>query len=52
MHYNSPIKTILIYHGLGSGKTITAINIYNILFNYNKKFNVFILLKASLENDP
>ena len=33
LNYNSPMKEILVYHGLGSGKTVSAINIYNVLFN-------------------
>ena len=30
LNYESPFKDILLYHGVGSGKTRTAINIYNI----------------------
>ena len=52
LNYRSPFKDILIYHGLGSGKTVSAINIYNVLFNYTPKWNVFLLIKASLKNDP
>jgi superfamily II DNA or RNA helicase len=52
LNYTSPFKDILIYHGLGSGKTVTAINIYNVLFNYTPKWNVFLLIPASLKNDP
>ena len=52
LNYNSPFKDILVYHGLGSGKTVSAINIYNVLFNNNPKWNVFLLIKASLKNDP
>jgi superfamily II DNA or RNA helicase len=52
LSYNSPFKDILVYHGLGSGKTVSAINIYNVLFNSNPKWNVFLLIKASLKNDP
>lgn len=52
LDYRSPYKDILIYHGLGSGKTVTAINIYNILYNYTPAWNVFILIKASLKDDP
>lgn len=48
LDYRSPFKDILIYHGLGSGKTATAINIYNTLYNYNSSWNVFILVKAAL----
>lgn len=50
--YKSPFKDILIYHGLGSGKTVSAINIYNVLFNYTPNWNVYILIKASLRDDP
>ena len=37
-------KDILLYHGVGSGKTNTAINVYNILFNYTPKWNIFLFL--------
>ena len=49
LDYNSPYRDILIYHGLGSGKTRTAINIYNILYNSSPDWNVFVLLKATLK---
>ena len=49
LDYRSPYKEILLYHGLGSGKTATVINIYNILYNYTPGWNVFILIKASLK---
>lgn len=49
LNYNSPYRDILIYHGLGSGKTRTAINIYNVLYNSSPDWNVFILLKATLK---
>ncbi len=52
LNYRSPFKDVLVYHGLGSGKTVTAINVYNVLFNYTPKWNVFILIPASLRNDP
>jgi len=52
LNYRSPFRDILVYHGLGSGKTVSAINIYNVLFNYTPKWNVFLLIKASLKNDP
>jgi superfamily II DNA or RNA helicase len=52
LNYESPFKDILIYHGVGSGKTNTAINIYNILFNYTPEWNIFLLIKASLHDDP
>ena len=37
LNYRSPFKDVLVYHGLGSGKTVTAINVYNVLFNYTPK---------------
>lgn len=50
LNYNSPYRDMLIYHGLGSGKTRTVINIYNILYNYSPDWNVFILLKATMKD--
>jgi len=52
MDYRSPHKTLLLYHGLGSGKTATCIFFYNALFNFSSLWNVFILIKATLENKP
>lgn len=52
MDYRSPHKTMLLYHGLGSGKTATAISTYNALYNFSSLWNVFILIKATLENKP
>ena len=49
LDYKSPYRDILIYHGLGSGKTRSTINIYNILYNYSPDWNVYILLKATLK---
>ena len=46
------MKDILIYHGLGTGKTVTAINIINILFNKYNNINCILLIKKSLKNDP
>lgn len=48
MDYNGPYKDILVYHGLGAGKTASTINLYNVLYNSNPAWNVFILLKATL----
>ena len=47
--YNSPYRDILIYHGLGSGKTVSAINVYNMLYNYTPGWNVYLLIKAALK---
>ena len=52
LNYQSPFKELLIYHGVGAGKTFSAINVYNILFNYTPKWNVFLLIPASLHDDP
>ena len=52
LDYNSPYRDILVYHGLGSGKTSSAINIYNMLYSYNAAWNVFVLIKATLKNHP
>jgi superfamily II DNA or RNA helicase len=49
LDYKSPYRDILIYHGLGSGKTRSSINIYNMLYNYSPDWNVYILLKATLK---
>lgn len=48
----SPYNEILLYHGLGSGKTATSINLMNILYNYDPNYNFIILIKASLRDDP
>jgi hypothetical protein len=52
LDYKSPYRSLLLYHGLGSGKTITAIHVYNMLYNYTPNWNVFILIKATLKNHP
>lgn len=52
LNYRSPFKDILVFHGVGSGKTVSAINIYNVLFNFTPKWNIFLLIPASLRNDP
>ena len=52
LDYRSIYHNALVYHGLGAGKTVAAINVYNILYNYNPAWNVFILIKASLKDDP
>lgn len=52
LDYKSPYHDMLIYHGLGSGKSATAINIYNVLYNATSGWNVFLLIKASLHDNP
>lgn len=51
LDYRSPYKDILVYHGLGAGKTGSTINVYNVLYNYTPGWNVFLLLKASLKGN-
>ena len=51
LDYRSPYKDILLFHGLGSGKTATTINLMNILYNYTPSWNIFILIKASLKGN-
>ena len=51
LDYKSIYRNVLVYHGLGSGKTGSAINVYNVLYNYTPGWNVFILLKASLRGN-
>ena len=52
LNYRSPFKDMLVFHGVGSGKTVSAINIYNVLFNFTPKWNIFLLIPASLRIDP
>lgn len=52
LDYNSPYTDMLLYHGLGSGKTATVINVYNMLYNFTPGWNVYILLKATLKKHP
>lgn len=52
LDYNSPYHDILLYHGLGSGKSGTAINVYNVLYNASSGWNVFLIIKASLHDYP
>ncbi|AYV76661.1 MAG: DEAD/SNF2-like helicase [Terrestrivirus sp.] len=52
LDYRSPYHDALVFHGLGSGKTASAINIYNVLYNYTPGWNVFILIKAALRDHP
>jgi hypothetical protein len=51
LDYRSNFKDMLIYHGLGSGKTATAINVYNVLYNSSPGWNIILLIKASLHQN-
>lgn len=48
LDFEGPYREILMYHGLGSGKTASAINIYNMLYKYTPGWNVFFLIPSSL----
>ena len=52
LDYKSPYRDILLYQDMGTGKTATALGVYNMLYNYNSNWNVFILIKAALKDDP
>jgi hypothetical protein len=52
LDYKSPYHDILLYHGLGSGKSATAINAYNVLYNATSGWNVFLIIKAGLHDHP
>lgn len=42
-------NSILLYHGLGTGKTRTVINLYEIIYRNNPHYNVFLIIKAGLK---
>jgi len=44
----SPYKSIALYHGVGSGKTMAALNIFNEYFTNSDKWVMIVLLKSSL----
>lgn len=48
----SRYNNILLYHGLGSGKTATCINLINVLWDFNHNYTFVMLIKASLRDDP
>ena len=44
LSYNSVFRDILIYHGYGSGKTVTAINIYIICYLIIHQIGIYLFL--------
>lgn len=48
----SQYTSVLLYYGLGAGKTATCINLMNILWDYNHNYTFILLIKASLRDDP
>lgn len=51
MNYESQYNSILLYHGVGSGKSASSINIYSQLYEFDPNWNVIILLPASLRKN-
>jgi hypothetical protein len=49
VHYSSPYRGLLVYHGLGTGKTCTSILATESFINNKSK--VIVLTPASLENN-
>lgn len=52
LDFHSPYKNMLLFLGLGAGKSSSAINIYNVLYNASPGINLFLLIKASLKDSP
>ena len=52
LDYNSPYHDILLYYGVGAGKSASILAIYNALYNATAGWNVFLLIKASLHDNP
>lgn len=48
----SQFTNILLYHAMGTGKTMTTLNIFNTLLNADMNYNMVLLIKASLHDDP
>lgn len=51
LNYESHYNSILLYHGVGSGKSASSINIYSQLYEFDPNWNVIILLPASLKKN-
>jgi superfamily II DNA or RNA helicase len=52
LDYRSPYHDILLYYGVGAGKSAAVMAIYNALYNTTSGWNVFLLIKASLHDNP
>jgi hypothetical protein len=52
LDYKSPYHDILLYYGVGAGKSAGVMAIYNALYNTTSGWNVFLLIKASLHDNP
>jgi superfamily II DNA or RNA helicase len=52
LDYKSPYHDILLYYGVGAGKSASVMAIYNGLYNSTSGWNVFLLIKAALHDNP
>ena len=46
LSFLTPYNSLLLYHGLGSGKTATAINILNVMLSADSGTNIIIMINA------
>lgn len=51
MRFDSPFRTMLLYHGTGTGKTRTTIELYNQLHDASPGWNVIVLTKKALQTN-
>jgi len=52
LDYRSPYHDVLLYYGVGAGKSASVMAIYNGLYNSTSGWNVFLLIKAALHDNP
>lgn len=52
LDYRSPYHDILLYYGVGAGKSASVMAIYNSLYNSTSGWNIFLLIKAALHDNP
>jgi len=52
LDYRSPYHDALLYYGVGAGKSGAVMAIYNSLYNATSGWNVFLLIKAALHDNP
>lgn len=52
LDYRSPYHDILLYYGVGAGKSASVMAIYNGLYNSTSGWNIFLLIKAALHDNP
>ena len=52
LDYRSPYHDVLLYYGVGAGKSAAVMAIYNGLYNSTSGWNIFLLIKAALHDNP